>query len=350
SLFTSCPSSSRFCISSYVWKIMYRSSGGGGGIGFWVNADDDIYLTVDHSAIYHYNGQIWNDLSKVIPQGFYISNAIWADSKNDVYIGGVLADNFTPGVRVFHYDGNSWSVNKITATTSNALVRSIWGTGQNNIYFLAGPVYTLNNRQDILIHYDGTTYTELGTVLDTDPYLLQGGVPWTPLLSPFFVNGGTMFIYGTDSSHIYVAGGTGLYQVITGTSTIVKDPYWKQVNAIWGDGHGTLYLYGYTISNTSGLFVSTGASWNNISLPITGDVGYIWGSSPDNIYVYIMTPEHLPSIYNYNGTTWVKEVSPSPSNPIIVGLSANDVYTAGESCLESSDGAKYPGFVVLKKP
>jgi hypothetical protein len=75
------------------------------------------------------------------------TGAIWGSSKDDIFIVG-------NGGKIHHYDGTKFT-DMVSGTTKN--LRAVWGTSHNDVWTTG---YNSATDESVLLHFDGTSWTE----------------------------------------------------------------------------------------------------------------------------------------------------------------------------------------------
>jgi len=133
---------------------------------FFAFSKDDMWFT--KGILYHYTNGVVDEYRNVSDTTFNGIKACWGTSSSDMFFVGVQGN-------ISHFDGTTFT--KMTSPTTKNL-RSVWGTSHNDVW-AAG--YNFSTDESVLIHYDGTSWTEdefstsgqtrqfgIGTVWDVD--------------------------------------------------------------------------------------------------------------------------------------------------------------------------------------
>ena len=153
------------------------------------------------SDLLFYDGATFEPVEVSQPTGLRGITDVWASSLNDVWAVGDDAI-------IAHYDGVAWG----RSTAGSPFKSSVWGSGPNDVYALS----TFD-----LVHYDGSTWTEI----DLD------------------AGGGDGQVWGTGASDVWV------------------------------------------MSDSSELSHFDGVQWETIdTFDFVGDLAAVWGPSPDDLW------------------------------------------------------------------
>lgn len=164
------------------------------------NASGNIYLVGDHfdyydsSSILKWNGSEWIDAVKEysFPIDYYYLHSVWVAPDNHVF---VTLDPRGSGSPIVHYNPNNDTWNTFRDDFSNIYtLTSIWGNNSSDVY-AAGMQY-LNVEKTklggVLLHYDGTSWTEIPLAEDSNILALNGvsGVNTTFIVGLRYGSGG----------------------------------------------------------------------------------------------------------------------------------------------------------------
>lgn len=90
----------------------------------WGSAANDIWASPDQNAMYHYDGQIWSQVS--VPTAAGVLLGVWGSCSTDVWATGTLG-----GV---HFNGSSWSIDPNMPTGG----QPISGTSADDVWIVHG--------------------------------------------------------------------------------------------------------------------------------------------------------------------------------------------------------------------
>jgi hypothetical protein len=173
-------------------------------LSVWGRSKDDVWVVGAAGQILHFDGCQWTDMDSGTEQdlwwvfGFddgstYFVGAlgtvlkhteessfvpmeidtsvtlfgIWGSGPDDIYTIGFVFNNAIPG-GVFHYDGKAWSpvtgLPESITDTSNFF--KVWGTAKDDVWVVG--------RNDLVIHWDGTQWSDEPTGIDSDWVTVHG--------------------------------------------------------------------------------------------------------------------------------------------------------------------------------
>ena len=252
----------------------------------WGSSSSDVFA-VSANRIYHFDGLSWN------VSLWMGGNVIWGNAGDDVFVGG-------PSGAIRHYDGHTWTQIE-TGIQSDIL--GAWGSSSNDMYFVGG---------HSVFHWDGSTCTE--SMRASEPYNEYFGTwlgaIWGRSPTDIFVGGSEFRHY--DGSRwrqvlgLIPGGNIGTVGVVYGSGL---------VTATW-DGKSLWQTYGYD-----------GTEWKYLG-DIDADIhiGVIWGSSLSDIFAI----GEGGSIWRYDGVRWnFRAWSPGGLNGVW-GTSGSDIFAVGD--------------------
>ncbi len=131
-------------------------------ITIWGASPNDVFAIAESlggNAVLHYDGQAWTEMHT----GISSFEKIWGTSGSDVY---ALSKDAGDGnlERMYHYNGEIWSELTPPSSAGIGYVEDVWGTGPNNLYFVGGTGDGLGGSFPVIVHYDGSNWTP--TVFD----------------------------------------------------------------------------------------------------------------------------------------------------------------------------------------
>jgi hypothetical protein len=151
-------------------------------------SSDNVYAvgTTTHGprsvgVIVHYDGFQWTWAADDNYPWQFSFSGIWANSPNDVFAVGHVADfdgSVFFGGAVFHYDGSSWSIMAILPTRT---LLDVWGTSGSDVFAVG---------YDAILHYDGKAWIK---VADQGGHAVWGSSP----TDVFVVGSGGIILHGT---------------------------------------------------------------------------------------------------------------------------------------------------------
>jgi len=253
----------------------------------WPLAKNDIYVSGDPGAVYHYDGSKWDALPS---EGGDKLKSLWASSASDLF----AVDG---GMAIRHFDGSSW-----TATTLTYL-NAVWGSGPRDVYAVG--------KNGAVRHYDGSTWSTQNPG----------------------VGANLLGVWGTDATQVFIAGTFNIVKSSgagTWTSSL-QDPSADFV-AIWGTSGTDMYAAANCeLGTCTGAFVRhyNGSMWEPATIvPIapTALLTDIWTAADGMPFVSVDDG----TIFRLEGTTWVKQMLDNPNTlKAIRGTAPDDVYSVG---------------------
>ena len=285
-------------------------------------------------------------------------HSMWgAASETDIYIGGTdmgyIEDGGPPAACVYYNDGTGWE--RVGFPPEFLGVLDIWGNGPDDVY-----VVGINGRY----HFDGTTWSQLGSGLSSWGFVLWGfqdsdiflgyhgveryqGSAWELMGLPPGIpeNINIRGLWGLSESDMYAVGLSSTVLHYDGS----PDGEWALFNtgledtnydlyAVWGTSPDDIFAGGF-----STLLHYDGSSWTKFDVDgINGETVFrIWGSAPDDVYA--VTDQG--TIRHYDGVSWgaiqsvpmgvqgvVPADNPGPAGlKTVWGSSSDSVYFAGDN-------------------
>jgi hypothetical protein len=137
--------------------------------GVWGSSGTDVFAVGENGTILHYDGLTWSaDVESGTNEAL---RAIWGTGSNDIYSVG---DSGT----ILHYDGGFWSGME---SNSTAWLLGMWGTSDTNVYAVGGFYDGVGGwfhpdswNGGVILHYDGTVWTEIKTDIDSRLFSIWG--------------------------------------------------------------------------------------------------------------------------------------------------------------------------------
>jgi hypothetical protein len=203
---------------------------------------------------------------------------------------------------------------------------SVWGTAQNDVFAAGGGLG--NGTPTTLLHYDGTTWTDLGAG-GTDTF-------W--------------WVHGTSDHDVWAVGTGGRIAHWDGTTfTAHASGTTATLYGVWAASASDVWVVGGTPGGGSTmpndvLLHYDGTSFTPSPLPMTlGRTFFkVWGTASSNLYVV----GEYGTIWHRTGTTWALEADqPTPlatgNLTTVAGCNATEVYAVGGLDVLQSDGATW---------
>lgn len=209
-------------------------------------------------------------------------------------------------------------------STLDRAVLSIWGTGPDDVFAVGGPLG--NGQETLVIHYDGSSWTELHPG-GTETYWWVGG-------------SGPQDVWMVgEKGRITHWDGKTFMEHSSGTTATLWGVWAASPTDAWVVG-GT--PEGGTNAPNDLVFHWNGASFSSVTLPqILGRSYYkVWGRSSDDLYVV----GEAATIWHKKGATWTLESDPPLASATlftVAGSKTGDVYAVGNFDILRSSGTTW---------
>ena len=314
--------------------------------GVWCCSPLCAYAVGINGVALEWNGKTWTQLPAI---DCFCAEDVFAAAENDVYVTG-------PGF-VKHWDGANWE-NMISDIFT---CHSIWGTGSNDIYSVGE-----NSQQEIMIlHWDGSTWTDVGTQ-DTGILYCAGGSSTDNVLSGG-ANGLLLKKSGSAWETITIGTTQDLYSIgmqydVNGTGELsylamglsekifkyTGDPFDPALDSfatpsgfVLNDicnyhnidpSGNTPYLPEpgdmplFICGNDGVIFQGDGVTWTETHLDTDEDLTDLWFNGPDSGFCV----GNGGVCFQYDGTQWTALDSGTPNNLLGVwGTGPDDAFAVG---------------------
>jgi hypothetical protein len=196
-------------------------------LSLWMSSNQDVFIVgADDGtgpAVLHYDGSAWSRLATGTTDDLWW---VWAAPGSDlVWFSGA-------GGRVLTYTRSTGAWAETVITNPGYKLFGIWGTSDTDIWTVGGDV--LGNLDGIILHYDGTAWTEsalaprttYGTpkqafkvwgaapddvwVVGTLALLMHwDGAAWEVLPEPVYETSVLTTVHGSDANWVVAVGGPG---------------------------------------------------------------------------------------------------------------------------------------------
>jgi len=239
--------------------------------------------------------------------------AIWGSSPSDVYAVGTCVNN-AAGVR---YNGASWAPLRPSPCDREPSGQpitfvSVGGNSASDIFFLwyiapHSPSFT-----NIISHYDGQAWTDVGGRTYNCCHALNE--VWSRATNDVFSV--------DDEGRIEHYDGSAWKSEQTGTTVSLL--------GVWGPAGGPDV---FAVGNTGTILHYDGTSWNPQPSGTTSPLYAVWGTSSRDVFA--VGGRSTPSgpegiILHYDGTTWSSQTVPGAILHAIWGTSSNSVFAVGD--------------------
>ena len=254
--------------------------------GLWGSSATDIYAVGSdplgdfegQGAILHWDGAAWTATPPTgIGLGEVILYSVWGTSPTDVFVVG---EDFigAPTALVAHFDGTGWNrfqlpemLTRILFDVHGTSAQDVWAVGYNDLGFFDsgtrpslrrhGAVRKLQDVQGIILHYDGTSWTE--TAIPERDVLFNG--VWSAAADDVFAVGQR----GLDAA-AYHFDGTRWERMTV--------PAVGQLLHVWGSSGTDVYAVGNEI-----ILHFDGSAWTEVQTTVP-QLSWVWGSSALDVF------------------------------------------------------------------
>ncbi len=204
-------------------------------------------------------------------------------------------------------------------------VLSVWGSGSADVFAVGGPLG--NGQESLAIHFDGTSWTELGPGGTETYWWVSGSGPKD------------VWMVG-EKGRITHWDGSGFTEHTSGTTATLWGVWAASATDAWAVG-GT--PEGGALAPNDIVLHWDGMAWSSVTLPkdVEGRAFYkVWGTDSDNLYVV----GEFGTIWHKKGADWILESNPPLAASTLFtvsGSGANDVYAVGNFDVLHSDGVSW---------
>jgi len=285
----------------------------------------NVFMVGDYGTIRHFDGTSWSNQISTTTANL---EGVWAapDGTNAFAVGLN---------KVLRFNGSSWS--SITVDAAN--YQAVWGTSMSDV-FVAGYVTSPADAPKIL-HYDGSTWSEMDGAYYEVASLPVGPLPWE-----------LYDIWGTASNDVYAAGSQGLiihydgsdWSIVCGLNALEDTLLYSAdiYYGIWGAG-GKIFAGGELdqVYPYKGIIAyDTGDFWipRNWAVQDRLWIKDVWGMTEESLFAvgHYYGSGYRGQIFEYDGSTWVEDMSyPGASNtpPRWLGVwgMSEDYFVVGET-------------------
>lgn len=233
--------------TSYAWETSFPAEDFGWLLSAWGPSADNVYAVggaPDDGKIMRFDGSSWNavDIGSTVP----LVNWVYGFGPNDLYFVG------NEGL-VLHYDGSTFT-QQTTPTDQN--LWGVWGSGPNDVYAVGG-----NGREEnqaTILHYDGTAWTKTATPTHDRPAVYAYFKVW-----------------GTSADNVIVVGMQGSIASLTPNGFVeVESGTAEDLVSLWGTGPDNIVAVGGR--NNGQTVVWDGTTWTHKSLAPLPGLNGVW--------------------------------------------------------------------------
>ncbi|GAB4564394.1 MAG: hypothetical protein Tsb0020_14500 [Haliangiales bacterium] len=260
-------------------------------------------------------GPAWTQAFDASETGWLLN--VWGPAPDNLYaVGGSLEEGL-----IMHYDGSAWSELDLGADVDVPLLNWTYGFGPDDI--------TVVGATGTVLHWDGATWEQQPTPTDQN---LWG-------------------VWGASSDDMWAVGGAGReagqatilhYDGETWTKEDVPALQRANVYAffkVWGTGADNVYIVG----QRGVVLHYDGETWTEEFAGVSGDLISLWGSGPDHIVAVGGRNVALASVWD--GTEWTPiDLGALPGlNGVWVAADGTSyvVGVTGVALMINSDAASY---------
>ena len=155
----------------------------------WGTGPDDTWAVGSKGGgdayIIHWDGQKWTEMPVGIT-GFAL-HGVWGSSAGDAWAVGAGVVNGDDAPLVLRWDGAQW-IRQSAGPIASYQPLAIWGSAADDVWIVG----STRSRGHALLHWDGTTWTDVSSTLPPAPARSSGGL---------------RSISGAGRSSVWVAGG-----------------------------------------------------------------------------------------------------------------------------------------------
>ena len=242
----------------------------------WGAAANDVFAVGSHiqspaGAIMHFDGTAWSEMTgpslAAGSDAVVMWRSVWGSSGHDVFAVGARYQTATtpttgllgPTALVAHYDGTTWSLVSLPDGNDREIL-DVWGTSERNVYLVGDFQPGDGNDEGIILHFDGTGWTE--TRYGSDGLHLKAA-------------------WGTGANDIFAVGDEGTILHFDGSTwTPMPTPLTKAVHEIWGSSASDVIA----VAARGIILHYDGTRWTQMSSPTDRDLFGVWGSGPGNVF------------------------------------------------------------------
>lgn len=273
--------------------------------GVWGSSGRDVYTVGGFGTILHYDGSQWEVVTDHgAPFAWFYG--VWGSSGHDVFVvGGYEGGDENAYDIIVHYDGATWTIMHQGAPAS---LRHVWGTSDSNIFAVGD--------HGKILQYDGQQWSAMPS--GTSENLKQ--------------------VWGSSAQDIFIVGTHGSILHYDGH-------YWQPMNSgtavelegIWGSSNNNVFAVGE--HNT--ILQYDGRAWTPMPVEKTTHLQGVWGSSADYIFAAGGNPARKGVLLRYENQQWRSIATESSTWFYAVwGSMEHDVFAVGDQgkILHYTDG------------
>lgn len=267
----------------------------------------------------------------------------------------------------------NWTKINLSETYKNAPIYDFWGTSGSNL-FAVGMNFAegdWENRYGLILHYDGTNWTEIGSVNTRWLFSVWGssasnifaggeevdgthggvilhydGTSWSEMTHPPFAANTVEDIWGSSASDVYAVGFGRIlhYDGTTWSTSYQSDDPFFLFTCVWGNSPSNVFAGGFYSEGEDENYVILhydGSDWSEMTSGTGGRLMNLWGSSGSDVFAV-----GYPGILHYDGTVWTKmnggSNAPQEYVYAIWGTSSSNVFAGGTNgAIHRYDGSSW---------
>lgn len=231
------------------WRTAFDAEPIGWLYAAWGSSTDDVYVVgakgeVLEGVVMHYDGSRWEeiDLDLSIP----LLQWVHGRSATDVTFVGARGT-------IVHYDGSEATLQ--SGVTAEPLW-GVWGAASDDLWAVGGGGFVEDS--PVLIHYDGSAWTEVPVTLES------------PNVHAFFK------VWGSAADDVYVVGQRGVVIHYDGSSwTELDSGVTEDIISVWGTGVDQVVMVGGRANGVALIKDETGL--RTLELPVgTEPLNGVW--------------------------------------------------------------------------
>lgn len=190
----------------------------------WSDGGDTVWMSGENGRMLSYSRSGGAFTEQVITNAAYKLFGVWGSSATDVWTVGGDINNNNPGV-VLHYDGTAWTESTTVAPLDNGTPRQafkVWGSSASDVWVIGTGA--------LVMHWDGTAWTTLTDMGDTSFRYVT--------------------VHGSAANDVWVVGGEGNAIVLhnDGTTWTFDSPppadIVPEMNGVFSAGAGNTVMCG----------------------------------------------------------------------------------------------------------
>lgn len=258
-------------------------------------------------------------------------------SSNDGWAVGVSGETQSKTLAL-HWNGINWStVNSPSPGSEYNELYAVQGLASNDVYAVGNYAGIPATPQMLIIHWDGTSWSQISTPVITGGSSLECILAFGP--DDIYAGGyqaigapgplvGNLIVHWNGSSLNIES----VPNQATNRTNMITDIKGVSTNDVWAVGYSRNFGENFQAM----VLHKTGSTWNLVSVPQPGAENFLYSIdviAPNDIWAvgeYNDGTQYFPLFLHYNGSTWTSVSSPG-GGAGIVHNSANDIWSVGSS-------------------